>query len=447
MPRDRDQRPVEPGQVQAQLGDASAPERHSPPPARHRSACCKARCASRLPGANAWGGRGVTSASPREGAGVRAVLGRSRRSTSCASRAKQVRDITFVRRRRAREAVVKVGSARGRGRRQRLRPHVPAAPGRKIEVDGQPLKTRDDLSMAYTPGVARVCMAIQPPDKALDADDQGQHRRRRDRRHGRARPGRHRPGGGDAGHGGQGAAVQGVRRRRRVPAVRHEGRRRDRRLREGGRADVRRRQPRGHRRAALLRDRAPAARRARHPRLPRRPARHRDRRAGRAAQRAPVVGKRAEDMRVVVVGAGAAGRRVRGDPARPGVGDVVVGDRRRRALPGGDVWTPSARSSPSAPTRDGVQGTADEVLAGADVFSASRARAGRRPRCARWRRRDRLRDGQPGARGAARGGRRATSRSWPPAARTTRTRSTTCSRSRACSAARSTCARGRSTRR
>ena len=57
-------------------------------------------------------------------------------------------------------------------------------------------------------------------------------------------------------------------------------------LRQGGRADVRRHQPRGHRGAALLRDRAPAARRARHPRLPRRPARHGDRRPRRAAQRA-----------------------------------------------------------------------------------------------------------------------------------------------------------------
>ena len=33
--------------------------------------------------------------------------------------------------------------------------------GGKIEVKGKiPVKTRDDLSMAYTPGVARVCMAI-----------------------------------------------------------------------------------------------------------------------------------------------------------------------------------------------------------------------------------------------------------------------------------------------
>src|SRR5439155_12625284 len=38
----------------------------------------------------------------------------------------------------------------------------------KIEVNGKvSVKTRDDLSMAYTPGVARVCMAIHhDPEKA-----------------------------------------------------------------------------------------------------------------------------------------------------------------------------------------------------------------------------------------------------------------------------------------
>ena len=31
----------------------------------------------------------------------------------------------------------------------------------KLTIDGkQPLRDRDDLAMAYTPGVARVCMAI-----------------------------------------------------------------------------------------------------------------------------------------------------------------------------------------------------------------------------------------------------------------------------------------------
>ena len=40
--------------------------------------------------------------------------------------------------------------------------------GGKIEVRGKvPVKTRDDLSMAYTPGVARVCLAIHDdPQKA-----------------------------------------------------------------------------------------------------------------------------------------------------------------------------------------------------------------------------------------------------------------------------------------
>ena len=46
-----------------------------------------------------------------------------------------------------------------------LRMHV----GGKIEQRNKhPLKTRDDLSMAYTPGVARVCMAIHADrDKAF----------------------------------------------------------------------------------------------------------------------------------------------------------------------------------------------------------------------------------------------------------------------------------------
>ena len=41
--------------------------------------------------------------------------------------------------------------------------------GGKIEQHNKhPLKTRDDLSMAYTPGVARVCLAIaDDPDKAF----------------------------------------------------------------------------------------------------------------------------------------------------------------------------------------------------------------------------------------------------------------------------------------
>ena len=209
--------------------------------------------------------------------------------------------------------------------------------GGKIEVVGKlPLKTRDDLSMAYTPGVGRVCMAIHDgPLEGVGADHQGQHGRRRLRRHRGARARRHRARGGDARDGGQGDAVQGVRGRRRLPAVRrHQGRRRDRGLREGGGADLRRHQPRGHLGSALLRDRAAAARGARHPGLPRRPARDGDRRAGRAAQRAEA---RRQAARGRHRGGGRRGRRgrgVHGDHAGPGVRRRDRLQPRRRAVRG-----------------------------------------------------------------------------------------------------------------
>ena len=69
--------------------------------------------------------------------------------------------------------------------------------GGKIEIALKtPLKTRDDLSMAYTPGVARVSVGDRGrPGEGLEPDDQAEHGRRRQRRHGRARARRHRPGG------------------------------------------------------------------------------------------------------------------------------------------------------------------------------------------------------------------------------------------------------------
>ena len=137
--------------------------------------------------------------------------------------------------------------------------------GGKIEVRSRvPVKTRDDLSMAYTPGVgARLPGDPREPRERVGADHQAQHGRGRVGRHRGARARRHRPRRGDAGHGGQGAALQGVRGSRRVPAVPgHQGRRRDRPHRQGRRAGLRRHQPRGHLCAALLRDRAAPARRA-----------------------------------------------------------------------------------------------------------------------------------------------------------------------------------------
>ena len=97
--------------------------------------------------------------------------------------------------------------------------------GGKIEVRSKvPLKNRDDLSMAYTPGVARVCNAIaeNPPDVhkftikrntvAIVTDGTAV-----------LGPRRHRPARRAAGDGGQGDALQGVRRDRRVPDLPERG--------------------------------------------------------------------------------------------------------------------------------------------------------------------------------------------------------------------------------
>ena len=72
--------------------------------------------------------------------------------------------------------------------------------------------------MAYTPGVARVCKAIAADESSgRRVHDPQEHCRYRFRRHSGARSRRHRPEGCDAGDGGQGAALQGVRRSRRLP--------------------------------------------------------------------------------------------------------------------------------------------------------------------------------------------------------------------------------------
>ena len=153
--------------------------------------------------------------------------------------------------------------------------------GGKIEmVSKSPLKTRDDLSMAYTPGVARVCLAIaedlskvwnltiKQNTVAVVSD---------------------------------GTAVLGlgdIGPEAAMPVM--EGKAML--FKEFGGVDawpiclattdpdeivaavaaiapgLRRDQPRGHLGAPLLRDREPPAGAARHPRLPRRPARDRDRR-------------------------------------------------------------------------------------------------------------------------------------------------------------------------
>ena len=186
--------------------------------------------------------------------------------------------------------------------------------GGKISVENKyPLKTRDDLSMAYTPGVARVCQDIHDDrSKAFEFTIKKN----------------------TVAVVSDGSAVLGLGNigpEAAMPVM--EGKAMlfkefaqvdafpiclD--TQDAGEIikaveliapDLRRHQPRGHLRPALLRDRGPAEGVPRHPRLPRRPARHRCGDHGGAVQRA-------EDRRQADRAAARAGGRPR---RRRGGGD------------------------------------------------------------------------------------------------------------------------------
>ncbi|CDN45927.1 hypothetical protein BN871_JO_00100 [Paenibacillus sp. P22] len=160
--------------------------------------------------------------------------------------------------------------------------------GGKIETTPKtPIKNRDDLSRVYTPGVARVCMAIhEKPSRAhtltikrntiaVVSD-------------GSAVLGLGNIGPEAAMPVMEGKAVL-FKQFAGVDAfpicLKTTGYRGDHRDRQGALPDLRRHQSGGHLRSPLLRDRAAAGRGARYPRLPRRPARHGRRAAGRLAER------------------------------------------------------------------------------------------------------------------------------------------------------------------
>ena len=227
--------------------------------------------------------------------------------------------------------------------------------GGKLEVVPKvPLKHRDDLSRAYTPGVARVCLAI--------AKNPADARRLTIKRNTVAvvTDGSAVLGLGDIGPAAALPVMEGKAALFKqfagvdawpvcldtqdtdliVEIVRCH------------RAAVRRDQPRGHRRAAVLRDRAAAAGAAGHPGVPRRPARHRDRGAGRADQRA--AGGRQE-------AGGRPGGGLRGRRRRPGDHPAAapaglhrhhrLRPARRDAARTIRTWTSSAGGSPTTPTR------------------------------------------------------------------------------------------------
>ena len=161
-----------------------------------------------------------------------------------------------------------------------------------------------------------------------------------------------------------------------------------------------------------------------------------------------VVGKRAEDVRVVIVGAGAAGIASAEIILAHGVGEVLIADIDGVLYPGRANMDAIHEELAQRTNPSGKQGTANDVIPGADVviglsgprsISAAAVRQMAPTRSSsRWP----TRCPRSSPRRSPR-----TSRSWRPGARTTRTRSTTCSPSRACSAARSTSAPRRSTRR
>ena len=180
-----------------------------------------------------------------------------------------------------------------------------------------------------------VARSPTDPGEGLEPDDQAEHGRRRQRRHRGARARRHRPRGRAAGDGGQGGAVQGVRRRRRVPDLpRDEGRRRDRRAPcEAIAPGLRRDQPRGHLRAALLRDRARGcARRSTSRSSTTTSTARRSSSSPRCSTRSSVVGKRLEDVRVVVDRRRRGRRRRRRRCCSPPASRDIVGCDRQGAL-------------------------------------------------------------------------------------------------------------------
>jgi malate dehydrogenase (oxaloacetate-decarboxylating) len=81
-----------------------------------------------------------------------------------------------------------------------------------------------------------------------------------------------------------------------------------------------------------------------------------------------IVGKRAEDVTVVVVGAGAAGVACTDILLAQGVGDVIVCNRRGALSRGADRLDAERAALAERTNKRGQQGTADEVLAGADVL-------------------------------------------------------------------------------
>ncbi len=120
-----------------------------------------------------------------------------------------------------------------------------------------------------------------------------------------------------------------------------------------------------------------------------------------------VVGKRLEDVKIVMTGVGAAGIATADILLHAGAVDVIGVDRSGAVHRGRTDLTPAKAAFAERSNPHGQQGSADEVLAGADVFiglsspgAVSVAGVG-----ADGEGRDRVRDGEPDSRGLAGGDR------------------------------------------
>ena len=321
--------------------------------------------------------------------------------------------------------------------------------GGKIEMQSKvPLKTRDDLSMAYTPGVARISQAIADDPARVEPHRQAEHRRGRVGRDGGTRPRRHRAGGGNAGDGGESGALQGVRRRRCVADLpRHEGSRRDRRDLQGDRprdlgASISRTSPH------------PGASRSRHGCGRSSTSPFHDDQHGTAivvlaalVNALKVVGKRLQDVKIVTTGVGAAGIATTDVSSPPVLGGLSVATMKAPSTAAGQDC-PHKVAFAERTNPDDEQCSADEALAGADIFIGLSAPGAVTPAGVRTMAEDAIvfamanptPEVLPEELDEA-------SRSLPRAAPTTRTRSTTSSRSPASSEEPSTSAQRRLRRR
>ena len=147
-----------------------------------------------------------------------------------------------------------------------------------------------------------------------------------------------------------------------------------------------------------------------------------------------VVGKRLEDVRVTVSGAGAAGTAIMNLLVKAGAGDIIACDRSGALHRGMDGLSPAWRELTECTNKSNVTGTLAEAVAGSDVFigvsapniltGADVAKMAKDPVVFA------LANPTPKS---IRARLQSTRRSWPPDAAISPTRSTTSWRSRGCS--------------